>query len=205
MSQIDQVIQQRKAVRVYDPNFTITKEEIESLLSLASRAPSANNLQPWRVIVIRNKELQKELRAIGNNQVQIEEASAVIAILGDIEAHKNAEKIFGQNVEEGHVTQEIANQYIQRTLTYYPNIPEETRKQLAAYDVGAFAMQFSLLAKDRGYDTVTMGGFDKEQFAKRFALPKNIFPLTLIAIGKAFAPAFGTSRMTIDEFTTFYE
>lgn len=205
MSHLENFVQQRKAVRVYDPNFTIPREEIENLLSLASRAPSANNLQPWRVIVIQNKELQKELRAIGNNQAQIEESSAIIAILGDIEAHKNVERIFNQNVEEGHVSQEIANLSIERTLSYYPAMPLETRKQSSAYDAGAFAMQFMLLAKERGYDTVTMGGFDKEKFAKRFELPENVFPITLIALGKALAPAFGTSRLPIDSFTTFFE
>lgn len=205
MSQLDQIVLQRKAVRVYDPSFVISKEEIDSLLSLASRAPSLNNLQPWRVIVVQNKELQKELRAIGNNQVQIEESSAVIAILGDTEAYKNVENIFNQNVKEGYVPQEIANRSIQNTLAGFPSIPVEIQKQIAAYDAGAFAMQFMLLAKDRGYDTVTMAGFDKEQFAKRFDLPENIFPITLIAVGKALAPAFGTSRMTVDSFTTYYE
>lgn len=205
MSHLESIVQQRKSVRGYDSNFTIAKEEIESLLSLASRAPSSSNLQPWRVIVINNKELQKELRAIGNNQAQIEESSAVIAILGDTEAYNNTEKIFNQNVEEGHVTQEIAELTTQRTLALYPNVPVEMRKQIAAYDAGAFAMQFMLLAKERGYDTVTMGGFDKEKFAKRFELPENVFPITLIALGKALAPAFGTSRLPIESFTTFYE
>ncbi|GIN64302.1 putative NAD(P)H nitroreductase YodC [Robertmurraya siralis] len=205
MSQLDEIVQQRKSVRSYDPNYTIAKEEIEKLLRLASEAPSSSNLQPWRVIVIKNKELQKELRAIGNNQAQIEESSAVVAILGDSEAYKNAEEIFNQNVAEGHVSQEIANNTIKNTLNFYPNVPEETRKLIAAYDAGAFAMQFMLLAKDRGYDTVTMGGFDKEKFAKRFDLPANVFPITLIAIGKAQAPAFGTSRVPVESFTTFYE
>ncbi|WP_137744331.1 nitroreductase family protein [Robertmurraya siralis] len=205
MSQLDEIVQQRKSVRSYDPNYTIAKEEIEKLLRLASEAPSSSNLQPWRVIVIKNKELQKELRAIGNNQAQIEESSAVVAILSDSEAYKNAEEIFNQNVAEGHVSQEIANNTIKNTLNFYPNVPEETRKLIAAYDAGAFAMQFMLLAKDRGYDTVTMGGFDKEKFAKRFDLPANVFPITLIAIGKAQAPAFGTSRVPVESFTTFYE
>lgn len=205
MTQLDQIILQRKAVRAYDPNFTMSKEEIESLLRLASRAPSANNLQPWRVIVIQNKELQKELRAIGNDQAQIEDSSAIIAILGDLEAYKNIEKIFNQNVEEGYISKEMADAYIQRALSYYPNVPVEARKQAVAYDAGAYAMQLMLLAKDHGYDTVTMTGFDKEQFAKRFNLQENLFPISLIAIGKALAPAFGSSRMSLDSFTTFYE
>ncbi len=205
MSQLEQVMQQRKSVRSYDPNFSIAKEEIESLLSKATTAPSSSNLQPWRFIVITNKQLQKELRTMGYNQAQIEEASAIVAILGDIEAYKNTEKIYNQNVAEGHMTQEFADSAIQRTLGFYPNVSKEGLMQIAAYDTGAFAMQFMLLAKERGYDTITMGGFDKEQFANRFELPENLFPITLIAIGKALNPAFGTSRLPVESLITYYE
>ncbi|MGM9988417.1 MAG: nitroreductase family protein [Bacillaceae bacterium] len=205
MSQLEQIMQQRKSVRSYDSNFTIDTDVIESLLNKASSAPSSSNLQPWRFIVIQNKELQKELRAIGNNQAQIEDSSAIIAILGDIEAYKNVEKIYTQNVEKGYMDQAIAERTIQNTLKLYPNAPKEMLMQIAAYDAGAFAMQFMLLAKEHGYDTITMGGFDKAQFAKRFELPTNIFPITLIAIGKAVAPAFNTSRMPIESLTTYYK
>ena len=45
-------------------------------------------------------------------------------------------------------------------------------------------MQIMLLAKDMGYDTVPMGGFNKEAFAQRFELADHIVPVILIAIGK---------------------
>lgn len=205
MSQLEQLIKQRKSVRSYDPEFKIDKAEILELLTLASEAPSSSNLQPWRFIVIHNKELQKETRALGFNQAQIENSSAIIAVIGDIEAYKNVEKIYNLNVEKGYVDQSIADRTIQQTLNAYPSMPKESLMQTAAYDAGAFAMQFMLLAKDRGYDTVTMGGFDKAAFAKRFDLPDNHFPITLIAIGKAVAPAFNSSRLPIETLTTYFD
>ena len=204
MSQLEQTIKQRKSVRSYDPDFKINKEEILELLSIASYAPSSNNLQPWRFIIIQNKELQKELRAIGFNQAQIEDASAIVALIGDTEAYKNTEKIYSMNVEKGYMDQSIADRSIKQTLNMYPTMPKEVLMQIAAYDAGAIAMQFMLLAKDRGYDTITMGGFDKKAFAERFNLPEQHFPITLIAVGKAIAPAFNTTRLPIESLTTYY-
>ena len=100
MSLLEQLVKQRKSVRSYDAEFKMKKDEILDLLSLASNAPSSSNLQPWRFIVIQNKELQKELRTIGFNQAQIEDSSAIVAVLGDIEAYKNVEKIYSLNVEK---------------------------------------------------------------------------------------------------------
>lgn len=205
MSHLEELIKQRKSVRSYNSEFKMDKEEILELLSLASEAPSSSNLQPWRFIVIHNKELQKEIRALGFNQAQIEDSSAIVAVIGDIEAYKNVEKIYSLNVEKGYMDQSIADRTIKQTLNAYPSMPKEALIQIAAYDAGSIAMQFMLLAKERGYDTITMGGFDKAAFAKRFDLPDNHFPITLIAIGKAAAPAFNTTRLPIETLTTYID
>jgi len=204
MSQLEQVMKSRKSVRVYDSTHKMDKQELIEILEMATSAPSSSNLQSWRFIVIQDQEIKKELRAIGNNQAQIEDSSAIIAVLGDTEAYRNVEKIYEQNVSLGYMDQTIADRTISNTQSIYPNLPKQTLAQIASYDAGLISMQILLLAKERGYDTVVMGGFDKAAFAKRFDLPENQFPITLIAIGKATAPAFNTSRLPVDKITKFY-
>lgn len=204
MSQLEQVMKSRKSVRVYDPTYKIDKQELEEILEVATSAPSSSNLQSWRFIVIQDQEIKKELRAIGNNQAQIEDSSAIIAVLGDTEAYRNVEDIYKQNVSLGYMDQSIADRTINNTQNLYPNLPKHTLAQIASYDAGLISMQILLLAKERGYDSVVMGGFDKLAFAKRFELPENEFPITLIAIGKAVEPAFHTSRLPIEKVAKFY-
>jgi nitroreductase len=204
MSQLEQVMKSRKSVRVYDSTHKMDKQELVEILEMATSAPSSSNLQSWRFIVIQDQEIKKELRAIGNNQAQIEDSSAIIAVLGDTEAYRNVEKIYEQNVSLGYMDQAIADRTISNTQSLYPNLPKQTLAQIASYDAGLISMQILLLAKERGYDTVVMGGFDKAAFAKRFDLPENQFPITLIAIGKATAPAFNTSRLPVEKITKFY-
>ncbi|AQQ53585.1 nitroreductase family protein [Planococcus lenghuensis] len=202
-SRLYEIMKARKSVRLYDPSVEIPKEEIEELLTMAVSAPSSSNLQSWRFLVIQDQDIKKEVRGIANNQAQVEDASAVIAILGDVDAYKKVEQIYTQNVEEGHMDESIKERTVSGTNKFYPAMTKETRMNIASFDAGLVSMQLMLLAKERGYDTITMGGFSKEQFAARFELPENLFPIVLIAIGQAAAPAFGTSRLPLEETTTF--
>ena len=204
MSQLEQIMKDRKSVRVYDAEYKMEKKEIEEILEIATSAPSSSNLQAWRFIVVQDQELKKELRTIGNNQAQIEDSSAIIAVLGDAEAYKNVEEIYAKNVELGYMDQSIADRTINNTMSLYPNLPTQALAQIASHDAGLISMQILLLAKERGYDTVVMGGFDKAAFAKRFELPENQFPITLIALGKAKAPAFNSSRLPLEKIAKFY-
>src|SRR4051812_1513555 len=102
----------RKSVRAYDPNFHISKEEIQDMLKQATTAPSSSNLQSWNFLVIQDQAVKKELRAIANNQAQVETSSVVIAVLGNSDMYKNVEKIYTQNVREGHMDESIKERTI---------------------------------------------------------------------------------------------
>lgn len=140
---------------------------------------------------------------IPTNPNAIESASAVIAVLGDVDAYKNVEKIYTQNVNEGHMDDAIKDRTIAGTNAVYQNTPVEARMNVASFDAGLVSMQLMLIAKERGYDTLTMGGFDKDEFSKEYNLPENEFPIVLIALGKAAVPAYGSSRLPLKDIVRF--
>jgi len=45
---LQDVIEHRRTTNVFDPNHTISDEQIEHLVHLATRAPTSFNLQNWR-------------------------------------------------------------------------------------------------------------------------------------------------------------
>ncbi|KMY55398.1 NAD(P)H nitroreductase [Bacillus sp. FJAT-27231] len=203
MPSLSEVIRNRHSVRKYDPHYKIPRQEIEEMLQEAMLAPSSSNLQPWRFIVIDDEETKKELKAIAYNQEQVETSSAVIAVLGDIEMYKNVEKVYRSSYEAGFIDEASMNKLIQNTNNTYPNAPVEARANIASFDTGLVSMQLMLIAKANGYDTVTMGGFDKQKFAERFDVPERYIPIVLIALGKAAAPAHKTTRLPLEEMVRF--
>lgn len=200
---IEQLMHDRKSVRKYKEGFVIPEEKIQYLLQQAISAPSSSNMQPWRFLVIKDQQVKKELRAIASNQEQVETSSAVIAVLGDLSMYENAEQIYDANYEQGFMTREVADFMIKNSRVLYSNLPEAVLKNIVHFDAGLVSMQIMLLAKDMGYDTVPMGGFDKVKFAEKFNLPQNEIPILLIAIGEASAPAYGSSRLPLAQITRF--
>jgi len=200
---VKQIMQERKSVRKYNAKTKISRETIVQLLQDAISAPSSSNMQPWRFIVIDDKEIQKNINFFSFNQEQIETASAIIAVIGDIEMYVNAEEIYAKNAELGYMPEEIAKKLGQDALAMYGSASTKTLENIVHFDGGLVSMQIMLLAKEMGYDTVPMGGFDKTKFAEYMELPANEIPILLIAIGEAAAPAYGSSRLPIDRIVRF--
>ena len=104
MDNFFQVVDERRSTKVYDPQVEIPREELVSLLETAGKAPSAWNLQQWKFLVFDNKEVQERLLPIAYHQHQVHDASAVVAILGDLEANKNIDPVFDPAIEKGEMT-----------------------------------------------------------------------------------------------------
>ncbi len=199
------VIQDRRSVRSYDPQAKILREEMNEILQQATLAPSAANLQPWRFLVIDSQELKQKLLPIANDQQQVIEASAVIAVLGDLEGYKLADKIYGMAVDAGYMPAETATSFVERYQGLFKSMPRETVRQKISIDAGLVSMQLMLVARAKGYDTVPMGGYDQAKFVEAFDIPERYATIMLIAIGKAAKPGHPTVRLPIEDVAFFNE
>ncbi len=56
-------IKERKSIRAY-LNKQVEREKLEKLLELASKAPSAINMQPWEIVVVAGEEKQRLSRIL---------------------------------------------------------------------------------------------------------------------------------------------
>ncbi|MGE7185760.1 nitroreductase family protein [Peribacillus sp. NPDC006672] len=197
------VAKERRSVRQYDAEYVMTEEEIREILEIAIQAPSSSNLQPWRFLVIQDKQTQQELLPIAKNQQQIVDASTVIAVLADIEGYKNAERIYGELVNKGIMKNEIKEPYVASIMHNYGNFSAEKALSVAMIDGGLVSMQIMLAAKAKGYDTVPMGGFDEAKFVDAFNVPENFKPVMLISLGKGMKAGFEKVRLPLDTLLTW--
>ena len=86
-----EAIEQRRAVKRYDPDHVMTPAEVEKLLSLAMLSPTAFNIQHWRFVVVQDKALRKQIQEVSWNQAQVSEASLLVVMCADKKAwEKNA-------------------------------------------------------------------------------------------------------------------
>lgn len=76
--QVPKVIRDRRSVRAYEKK-DIPQDVLLSVLEAARLAPSANNRQPWKFIVVKDPAKRKELARAAKEQQFVAEAPVVIA------------------------------------------------------------------------------------------------------------------------------
>lgn len=189
----------RHSVRRYKKDSRISDAELRQILDVARHAPSAWNLQHWKLAVIREQTDKETLFPIANSQKQILDSAVTIAVLGDLEANRNAKAVFTQVARAGGMSNELATRQIANINHVYETRGEQFSRDHALLNAGLISMQLMLAAKAQGYDSVPMTGFDAAAFSQAFNIEPRYIPAMLISIGISDEPPHQSPRMPVDE------
>ena len=83
MEKIDifmEAMRERHAAKRFDPKRKIPKEQLETILEIGRLSPSSFGMEPWRFLVIRDRELKERLRPLCWDQPQITECSDLLVV-----------------------------------------------------------------------------------------------------------------------------
>lgn len=94
-----EIVQQRRSIKSYDPEKTISDAELKDLFDEVVLSPSAFNLQHWTFIAVKDADMKKKFRAAAWGQPQVEECSVAILVCGKLDAFKDALKIYKETPE----------------------------------------------------------------------------------------------------------
>ena len=83
---IMEIIKRRCSVRSYQEK-PVEEEKLKGILEAARLAPSANNRQEWRFIVVQDKKKRESLMKAAKNQVFVGEAPVIIACCAETDNH----------------------------------------------------------------------------------------------------------------------
>ncbi|HJX04647.1 MAG TPA: nitroreductase family protein, partial [Thermoplasmata archaeon] len=74
-------IKTRRSVRRYK-SVPVPEQLLKEALNAARMAPSADNSQPWKIIVVREEDMKLRLAAASNGQKFIAQAPIVLVVCG---------------------------------------------------------------------------------------------------------------------------
>ena len=177
-------IYQRRAVKHYDPEHALSEEEIQKLINAAMQSPTSFNIQHWRFVVVTNAELRQQIRAVGNDQAQMTDASLLVLFTGDVKAWKKEPERYWRNAPE-----EVA-QLLVNWMGPFHEGDEQLQRDEAMRSIGMAMQTLMLAAKDMGYDSCPMIGFDRDEVAKLVSLPDDHVIGPMVAIGKGLQAAW---------------
>lgn len=151
-----ELVSSRQSDRVYDKDRQIEPEKLERILETARLAPSACNAQPWKFVVVTDKELAikvgKATAGLGMNKFA-KDAPVHILI---IEESANISSMLGGKFKNKH----------------FPLI-----------DLGIVTAHISLAAESEGLGSCILGWFDEKEIKKLTGIPASKRLLLDIVIG----------------------
>jgi nitroreductase len=179
-----ETIRERRSINFFEPEKNISDEVLTELLEVANLSPSSFNLQPWKVVVVKEADKKKVLRVCAFNQPKVEEASVVLILIADPNAvEENLERVLDKWEELEYIKPEMRQSYIEMAKNLYGTEDSLKRKIFAVKNTSLFAMNLMISAKGLGLETHPMDGFDEECIKKEFNIPKDKIIPMIIAVG----------------------
>jgi nitroreductase len=177
---VEQLAAHRRSIRRYRAE-AIAEQDLLALLRVASRAPSAWNAQPWRLIVVRDVEAKKRLREAAFGQVQVEAAPAVVVLYSDmVDALARIEE-----VQHPAWPPERRSKTRDAIVARFSKMSPEQRDQWGRSQT-YIALGYLLLGAEAfGLGSSPMLGFDPGKVKALFQLPDHIEIAALVALGYA--------------------
>jgi nitroreductase len=188
----------RVSIRKYQ-DAPIPHADLERILDIAHRAPTAFNTQPTRFVVVTNPELKAKLQAAAYGQPQVGSAPAVFVVYSDMEdvlatAEQTANPAFG---EEGKAKQRatLEGGFAARTV--------EQRAEWANAQANIVLGYLLLTIETSGYVSSPMLGFDPAQVRAALELPAHVQIAALVAVGKPAAEGIPQFRLPLERIVTW--
>jgi putative NAD(P)H nitroreductase len=179
-----QAIKERRSINFFEPGRELSDEKIKELIELAKLAPSSMNLQPWRIVVVKDHERKKVLRQCSNNQPKVEEASAVLIMVADPGSiEETIDVVLKSWVDLGYMKPEMVEMYQGMIRGLYDTADSLKRKFFAVKNTSLLAMNIMITAKGLGLETHPMDGFDEDCIKKEFNIPNDKIIPMLITVG----------------------
>lgn len=176
--------EERKSANNFIEGVEITKDDFNTIFKDVALAPSCFNLQHSKYLVIQDKSMKEVFKEKACNQYKLHTASAAILVLGDREAYKKADKIYEPMKWLGIMDNVQYLQTVDTIKNFYESRGTEFMNNEAIRNASLSAMMFMLSAKDKGWDTCPMIGFDRGATRKLFNIDDKYEIVLLITIGK---------------------
>ena len=156
MNDFLELVKARQSDRAYDTTRAVEPEKLECILEAARLAPSACNAQPWKFVVVTDKELSQKVgkatAGLGMNKFAKDAPVHILVV----EESANITSLLGGKVKNKH----------------FPLI-----------DLGIAAAHITLAAESEGLGSCILGWFDEKEIKSLTGIPASKRLVLVITIG----------------------
>ncbi|MDO9036899.1 MAG: NAD(P)H-dependent oxidoreductase [Lutibacter sp.] len=175
----------RYATKKFDPSKKLSVQQIETLKNAFNLTATSFGLQPLKLIVIENKELQEEFVKYCYYQRQVADASHLLVLCiendtttDDINAYFDLEK------EVRGVSEEVISKFRDQLVAMYKNKTLEEKQLSATYQTYIALGNLMTVCAVEKIDNCPMEGFVPEKIDELLNLSaQNLKSILLLPVG----------------------
>lgn len=172
----------------FDSNFVIQKVDIKKVLEAARWAPSAENEQVWKFLVVDNKEkkntvvksIEDQDSRLTSTLHDIKKLELSPAFAFSVENFNAKSDKYKDLILEAH----LADVESAKTASFFI-ICTHVPKTFALTDMGATILNMLLVSKELGFSTRWIRNFDREGLSEELSIPSERIIDAILAFGKA--------------------
>ena len=181
------LIMHRRSTRQYDPT-PLTREEKDTILQAAMRAPTAGAMMLYTIIEVEAKGLKEKLAITCDHQPFIASAPYILLFLADYQRWMDLYEAAGCEARA-------------KELGITPRTPAEGDLVLALMDALIAAQTAALAAESLGIGSCYIGDIVENagQHRRMFDLPRYTFPAALLCFGRPSSPPKGALVRRFDQ------
>ena len=178
-------LQWRYAVKKFDENEILSDKKINTLKEAFNLTATSYGLQPVKMVVVKNKEIQKELVQYSFKQEQVEQASHILVLCIPKEyTTKDVEKYFDLVKKTRNTPDDILNPFKEYMLK---DIKQRTEEELFIWNKNqayiALGNLLTVCAIEK-IDACPMEGFLPEKYDEVLDLhKKNLQSVLVLPVG----------------------
>lgn len=186
----------RHAIKTFNDK-SVDYNDLRTAIEIATLAPSANNIQPWKFVVVQEKkdELAKGLPLA--NKLQVEQAQYVIALFSDTDLALRSRKIARIGVKS--LPDDLIGYYMETLPPRFASFNEAQTGEYLAINAGIVAMNLVLALTDQKIASNIILGFDKSTTNEILDIDPRFRPELLITVGYSDEKPEPSYRLPVDE------
>ncbi|RXK83314.1 NAD(P)H-dependent oxidoreductase [Filimonas effusa] len=200
----------RHATKAYDPNKKVKEEDLQKILEAARLAPTSSGLQQFRILVLTNQEIKKQLSAhVLNPEVMVDCSHVLVFAAWDRYTEERIDSIYDRTTDERELPRGRFSSYTDKIKSIYlPQTAEENFVHTARQSYIGFGMAIAQAAELR-IDSTPAEGFDNAKVDEVLGLAsKGLKSVTLLYLGyrdaeKDWLASMKKVRNTMEEFAIY--
>ncbi|EHI69677.1 nitroreductase family protein [Streptococcus ictaluri] len=186
----------RHAIKTFNDK-PVDFKDLRTAIEIATLAPSANNIQPWKFVIVEDKKeaLAKDLPLA--NKDQVEQAQYVVALFSDTDLALRSRKIARIGVKS--LPDDLIGYYMETLPPRFAKFSDVQTGEYLAVNAGLVAMNLVLALTDQKIASNIILGFDKRITNEILDIDPRFRPELLITVGYSDEMPEPSYRLPVDE------